>query len=311
MHINAKIPRDDGSLVESLKHQGFEARLARSGIIVRIPQSGEIPSEAKDSPLVIECTEHGGGKTNTGEATVVCGLSGKALEPFFVPKKGKLANVIHAYFSVKSCVVSVHADRVSQVVTITRHEIVRKGDNATIEDEVLWKGVITQLPEIYTKYSNAAWAAMQKAQTYHCRTVFYADIPELSSTQKARFFQILGSIRLVEAVLGTFVDKSGITGIVMGKVAHILEYPPMMANRIEYILKFISHDAHSMSLPEADNMMGCGKETRACEIPEEYEGFREPLAKAYEWLAAIVKAIEADEDITESIDPSGWLSEFK
>lgn len=107
MKIVARINAENVAMVESLKQRDINAKLVKGGVIVELPASKdstrddskyEIPNEVivANATLFIDCEEKGGGMTNTGSGTVVCGLSGKALRPYYVPKG--YCNADHAHF---------------------------------------------------------------------------------------------------------------------------------------------------------------------------------------------------------------------
>jgi hypothetical protein len=137
-----------------------------------------VPAELNEvsevTTLVIEVTEHGGGMTKTGSGTVVCGLSGQALRPYYVPRSGHLACGTHAYFSVPEAVVTVTGDYPDDTVTIEAHKIVRDGNVAWIESKRLWSGQLEELPKLFERFRAAAEAAIEKSTCYHCRCVHFA-----------------------------------------------------------------------------------------------------------------------------------------
>jgi len=185
IEITAKIKGEKTSLFELLKHKGLSARMVKGGIVVELPVSyGEfktytIPDDLKghEFGLFIDVAEEGGGKSNTGDATIVCGLSGKALKPYYVPGGGHLSCGIHAYFAVPEAVVTVNADRHHDDVriSINRHEIQRTANNgiAYIRSKKLWSGQPDELPNAFMRYEDAVNAAVAKSGCYHCRHAHY------------------------------------------------------------------------------------------------------------------------------------------
>ena len=180
MKIIAKIKGENLELVQTLKQQGIAAKLVRGGVIVELPKrekktwgepdSFDIPEGVSDAILLIDCCEKGGGMTSTGSGTVICGLSGKPLKPYYVPRRGHLACGEHAYFSVPNAVITVTGYRRDSNITITKYEIKKDGQTAILEISEIWKGEIEFLPELYDCYKEAATAARQKANCYHCRS---------------------------------------------------------------------------------------------------------------------------------------------
>ena len=181
MKITARINGENQSLVDTLTQRGIIAKLVKGGVIVELPVKKEnsdiyeVPMEVNSATLFLDVTEDGGGMTNTGSGTVVCGLSGKALRPYYVPRGGNLACGTHAYFSVPNAVVTVTGYRRDDNVTITEHRIVRNGNIARIESKKLWSGELEVLPELFDQFQAAAEAARNKGNCYHCRCVHFAE----------------------------------------------------------------------------------------------------------------------------------------
>jgi len=185
MKVTARINGENQSFVDTLTQRGITAKLVKGGVIVELParkkkswsdpDTYEVPAEVNDAKLFIEVTEHGGGMTNTGSGTVVCGLSGKPLRPYYVPRGGHLACGTHAYFSVPNAVVTVTGYRRDDNVTIEEHRIVRDGNVVWIESKKLWSGELEVLPESFSRFRAAAEAASAKGNCYHCRCVHFAE----------------------------------------------------------------------------------------------------------------------------------------
>jgi len=186
MKITARINGENQSLVDTLTQRGITAKLVKGGVIVELParkkeswndpDTYEVPAEVNGATLFLDVAEEGGGMTSTGSGTVVCGLSGKALRPYYVPRGGHLACGTHAYFSVPNAVVTVTGYRHDDNVTIEESRIVRDGGNvARIESKKLWSGELEELPETFSRFRAAAVAAREKSNCYHCRCVHFAE----------------------------------------------------------------------------------------------------------------------------------------
>jgi len=182
MKITAKIQGENLVLVDALRKSGINAKLVKNGVIVELPKAEcssyqktvfEAPKQLNGATLLIDCEEHGGGMTNTGSGTVVCGLSGKMLRPYFTPRRGHLACGAHGYFSVPGAVVTVTGYRRDTNVSIQEHRIKKDGELAWIETSDIWSGELEVLPNTYKRYEAAAEAAHRKANCYHCRCVHY------------------------------------------------------------------------------------------------------------------------------------------
>jgi hypothetical protein len=224
MKITARINEEKQDIVDILTQHGITAKLVRGGVIVELPVRKkeswnepdvyEVPTEVNSSAiLLIDVAEEGGGMTNTGSGTVVCGLSGKALRPYYMPRGGHLACGTHAYFSVPNAVVTVTGYRRDNNITIDEHRIIREGNIARIHSKKLWSGeaptieweclscgaIFTDecptehnqedgskcygeprrskvaLPISFERFQVAAMAARTKGDCYHCRCVHFAE----------------------------------------------------------------------------------------------------------------------------------------
>jgi hypothetical protein len=187
MEITAKVPREDPGLVKVLAEAGLKARLVRGGVIVqlkkldehrdtdkgKIVETYEIPSllqQETNTVYLIDCEEHGGGLTRTGSATIVCGVNGERMRPYYIPKG--YANSTHAQFALRACV-TASASKDDQVITLWSHKVSKEGATVSLISERFWKGILGELPELYEKFRPAAEAALKKACCYHCRGPHY------------------------------------------------------------------------------------------------------------------------------------------
>ncbi len=177
MKIVARVNWENAILVESLKARGINAKLVRKGVIIELPVAPEnkyeIPVDVFAAVLLIDCEESGGGMTNTGSGTIICGLSGKTLRPYYVPKG--YCNSIHAHFAVPEAVVTITGYRKDSNIKIEEYRIVREDHVAYIKTREIWSGELEALPDTFSNFRAAAEAASQKGNCYHCRCVHYAD----------------------------------------------------------------------------------------------------------------------------------------
>ena len=118
--------------------------------------------------------ESGGGMSNSGSSTVIGGKYGEKLKPLYVRRSGSLSNSNHALFVVRK----------GSIVVMCSHH---RGDFSITVSQVsdlTGDGVA----EVLFHYSQGEWdkdlpeylediveAAKAKAQSYHCRSVFWAD----------------------------------------------------------------------------------------------------------------------------------------
>lgn len=191
MNITLKFPGGDTdtALMNQLLREGFIVNSVKDALIVNllVPEERSenylihrvpvyrIPREANKAIFCIDVEEKGGGEIKTGEATIVCGLSGKKLRPYYVRRSPVSANETHALFSIRASVVTVTAWRPADTVSIDEHRIVRKGICAWIETVNLWQGPCRELPEALGRFEQAVEAAIEKAYHDNCREVHYAN----------------------------------------------------------------------------------------------------------------------------------------
>jgi len=180
MKITARVNGENEKMVEALKQRGIVAKLVRGGVIVDLPLQGHdsytylIPQEVgDDAMLFINLAEKGGAATNSGSGTIVCGLSGKALKPYYIPRGGHLACETHAYFCAPQAVVTVTGYRRDDTVIIEEFKIFRDRNIARIDSKKLWEGQLEELPKTFSRFQAAAEAADEKGNCYHCRHVHY------------------------------------------------------------------------------------------------------------------------------------------
>ena len=177
-----KVYSESLCLKKQIENEGFEAKLVRNGIIVplRVELNGAyaIPkcTLSRDKALALEGQETGGGRSNSGFAHVVAGMTGKPLKPYLVPRGGHLACGTHGYFTTIERILSVTANY-SQGLTEIRISEVNGSivdDVAVFKDIEIWKGQLTDLPRRYGHFQAAATAAYNKAHCYHCRCLHYS-----------------------------------------------------------------------------------------------------------------------------------------
>ena len=114
-------------------------------------------------------TESGGGSSNTGGATIVCGPNGERVKPLFIPRG--YCNGDHAIFVAKPgmCIVSASHDRRGESVTVSKIVAI-VGENLELETIGEWEDGDGTIPP---QFNDAQEAALSKAHAYHCRSAFY------------------------------------------------------------------------------------------------------------------------------------------
>jgi hypothetical protein len=116
-------------------------------------------------------TENGGGMSNTGYATVICGANGQALKPLFVPRG--YSNGDHAIFVVRPGETHLaHASRGKWGESVTIEKVTDIAD-----DDILIVKTVGEYENgdgnIPAKFEIATDAALEKARCYHCREPHY------------------------------------------------------------------------------------------------------------------------------------------
>lgn len=116
-------------------------------------------------------TENGGGMTNTGYATVVCGDRGEALKPLFVPRG--YSNGDHAIFVVKPGETHlVHASRDRGGESCLVEKVISLTDDDSLVTELVgeYEDGDGNIPP---PFQSAVDAAHRKTRCYHCRKAHY------------------------------------------------------------------------------------------------------------------------------------------
>jgi hypothetical protein len=174
---------ENPGLVDALKARGIRAKHVRVGVLADMVVSGRagvytFPPGMNGADLLIDVEESWLREVEGTRAQVVCGLSGKALRPYFVPARGHPSGRSgQAFFSIPTAVVLVTAYRDGRVEI--RHLWVETGgDITTLLARLLWSGSAAELPHLPSQYGAAARAAIEKAKCEHCCHVHYAAAEE-------------------------------------------------------------------------------------------------------------------------------------
>lgn len=132
--------------------------------------------------------ERGGGETEVGRSTIICGPSGEKLVPFKVVDSGHLANGTHALFGVKPNTFWVEIDALRSgdeySVCLTERflslsldlseQVLWHANDIVVETDGTWKRRNGKgLPEKVEIFRTAVQAAIDKANCYHCREPHY------------------------------------------------------------------------------------------------------------------------------------------
>ncbi|MCL5006929.1 MAG: hypothetical protein M1153_02190 [Patescibacteria group bacterium] len=224
MRITARIPGGNGRLLQYLQAFRISGQVVQNFIVVdlqELPEKSGFPSprayylppqlsSLKPEPeLHIELSEHGGAELHSGSATIVCGVSGKALRPFRIPRSNVMACGEHAIFSVPWAVMAITATHPGDKIEVLKHRIEKFPMGARLKTEEVWKGCARiaevrcrgcgfegppekharlqqnrvcsgtlaptrlDLPAGLEKYQAAAAAAAIKSKCLHCREPHY------------------------------------------------------------------------------------------------------------------------------------------
>jgi hypothetical protein len=170
MKLVANLDGQNERLVEMLRRKGVRAKMLKQSTLIDLPpmfgkgkgKTFRIPREVRNPLLFIDCSESAGVDGDVKHATVVCGLSGKKLHPYFVSERRHGTYIRYARFCVPESLVTVKST--AGKVLITKHQVeeVRAGV-VRIYSETMWHGAGDNLPPELGCYSLAADAASAKA----------------------------------------------------------------------------------------------------------------------------------------------------
>ena len=111
-------------------------------------------------------TESGGGTTNTGGATIICGANGERLKPLFVPRG--YSNGDHAIFvaRVGMHIVEAGHSRRGESATVYRIDGIGTDDTVVFHEVAGYEDGDGNVPP---EFEAAVDAALEKSHCYHCR----------------------------------------------------------------------------------------------------------------------------------------------
>lgn len=179
LKIVARLEGERWWLSRELNKLGIKAVLGGGSTFVELPESkkasqtGEfaffIPSKVKKiyKRCYISATEEG--KEN-GSSQIVCGLSGKALKPYYMPRDFKDAR---AHFCAPYTIATVIHDKKGSF-SIFEHKAEIKDQTAKIVSRLIWRGIIKNLPVSLVRYQKALEAAQEKSRCNRCQCTHYA-----------------------------------------------------------------------------------------------------------------------------------------
>jgi hypothetical protein len=136
----------------------------------------EISRSKKGLPVM---WQRGGGATNTGRCTIICGSNFEPLKALYIRRSGSLSNSEHSLHIISEgyhIIVCTHHRRdfaigVYEIKTISADSAEAKMICEFSEGQ--WDSVGEELFAHNTNFRNAIEAAMKKAVCYHCRSPHY------------------------------------------------------------------------------------------------------------------------------------------
>ena len=181
MKITAIVEGVDQSLSMDPSLTSFTKRQIGDYLIVELlktipasekPMKFEIPNILRNSLININIVEEYNTQTYSG--TIVCGLFGNPLSPYYVPKN-KIQGIT-AFFSSFKNIISITGYRDTSDILIRKYEIVttKTTNIITLKTPILFNKKISDLPKRFLRYTNAIKAAKEKSICHDCSHVHYA-----------------------------------------------------------------------------------------------------------------------------------------
>ncbi len=183
MQIRGRIHSNEEDIFRYLTRKGvvvkrekrsmlFDLKIT-AGLLEPGPEYCEIPRAVKDVSAevvyLIEASEKGGLRLHDGNGTIVCGLKGKRLRPYYVPRK---KNGPTAFFSAVGGLSTVTAYFHEGTFMIMNHKI-KENSNGFLYIESLTVGFGSFLPSSLSHYTEAVQAAKEKAACINCNCVHF------------------------------------------------------------------------------------------------------------------------------------------
>lgn len=173
MELCCIIPNENWDIFQTLEGEGLNPHLFKGYMEGTFPtiDGGIISDLPIDTHYFIRNWEFGGGLTNTGMATIVCGMHGEKLKPKKVFTKGHLSNKIHAEFETAygHLITSTKSGSISTVY----YYLAFIHDSVSVQSKTVWEGPITSIPHKLYLFEPAINTAYKKSNEYHCRRALY------------------------------------------------------------------------------------------------------------------------------------------
>jgi len=180
MKLVARLPGEHPQLVEGLKQKGWKAKHVRGAVVADMPIDRKraglylMPPGLESAEVLIEAAESGGSGAHNGQATVVCGLSGKRMRPYFKPTEGEVSGYFAA--PVGLCII--------QATSIGSQPPTLEGSELTVKRTT--EGALLQRRQLFHKkaepgadwgvYATAVKAAVLKVRCRGCRHLHYGEV---------------------------------------------------------------------------------------------------------------------------------------
>jgi len=136
----------------------------------------EISRSKKGHPCLWQC---GGGASNTGHSTIICGQNFEALKPLYVRGSGTLSNSEHSLHVVGVGFHIIKTTHHRRDFVVRVYKIVAINDDSADAELIAefseneWDANGEQLWSSNPQFVAAVSAAEDKAMCYHCRSPHY------------------------------------------------------------------------------------------------------------------------------------------
>jgi len=173
MELWCIVPNESQKDFQILEKEGLNPSLFKGYMEGKFPtiHGGVIHNMPITTHYFIKNWEYGGGMTNTGKATIVCGMHGEKLKPKKIFTTGHLANKIHAEFETSygheiTCTKSGDTSIIYYYLAFIH-------DSVNIQTQSVWEGPHNSVPNKYKTMKPGIFTAYKKANEYHCRRALY------------------------------------------------------------------------------------------------------------------------------------------
>ncbi|MFA7286162.1 MAG: hypothetical protein WC052_00665 [Patescibacteria group bacterium] len=168
-------------LVAHLRETGMTAHIIRGGTIIhlesvisgyRVPELLESQLQRDTGTIRLQIPERGG--KDVGFGTIVCGLSGCKIRPYWSSAFPKVCGE-HARFTGSKGLITVTYRPKRRCWTISRYLVKRTGNLAEVLPSILWQGCEEVMPShVWELFGAACVAAQQKAECPRCVHAHFA-----------------------------------------------------------------------------------------------------------------------------------------